>query len=367
MSSRLSKPVKRAAQLLVLAFVIHVFVVPQIGGARRALTVLGSVDPWLLGLAVVLETLSLAAYAWMTRALLGEANRPGFGVVFGAVVASTGTNHVVPGGVATTAAVNYRLLGRAGVPAGELGFALGTQAIGSAVVLNVILWCALVASIPASGFQPVYATAAAVGVVVIGAFGIAVTTMLRGRERLADLIARAAGRLPRVDAQAVRSAMLNIADQVRALAEDRRRLRTVIIFAAGNWLLDAAALWVVVAAFGAAPGVIGLLVAYGLANVMAAIPVSPGGLGIVEAVLIPTLVGFGTPRAEAAIAVVAYRLVNFWLPIPAGAISYLAVERVVGAEDRRGFRAELERLFRRVSSHRSTMPAALPPRSDPGG
>ena len=67
------------------------------------------------------------------------------------------------------------------------------------------------------------------------------------------------------------------------------------------------------------------LVAYGLANVLAVLPISPGGLGVVEAVLIPTLIGFGVPAAEAAVGVVAYRLISFWLPIPVGAVAYAVV------------------------------------------
>ncbi len=343
MSAKLNAPAKRVAKILAFALVVHLFVIPQIGGARRALSVLGSVDPVLIGLAVVLETASFLAYARLTQLLIPAAHRPSVGITFGAVMASTGVNHVVPGGAATTAAVNYRLLGNAGVPRSELGFALGTQAIGSAVVLNALLWVALIVSIPTSGFHPIYGTAAGVGAVLIAGFSAAVMAMLRGRERFADRIAGLAGRLPKLDAERVRATMLSVGSQVDALAKDPDRLRIVVVLAAANWLLDAAALWVTLVAFGHRPGIVGLLVAYGLANVMAAIPISPGGLGVIEAILIPTLVGFGTPAAEASIAVVAYRLVNFWLPIPVGAVSYVAVERSNATERPRGFREEVNR------------------------
>lgn len=137
--------------------------------------------------------------------------------------------------------------------------------------------------------------------------------------------------------------MLQLADLLRMLERDRSRLRMVVVLAAANWLLDAAALWIMLSAFGHRPGVVGLLVAYGLANVMAAVPVSPGGLGVIEAILIPTLVGFGTPRAEASIGVVAYRLINFWLPIPVGAASYVAVSRVTAGRQTPGFVDEVNR------------------------
>ncbi len=343
MATRMTAGAKRAVKLLLFALVVHLFVIPQIGGAEKALSVLGSVSPELVVAAVALEGLSFLAYARMTQVLIPAENRPGLGLSFGIVMASTGVNHVVPGGAATTATLNYRLLGRAGVPSDELGFALASQAIGSAVVLNVGLWCALVVSIPTSGFHPIYATAAAVGAVLIAVFAAAVVAMLRGRDRFADRVANAAGHLPRVDADRVHSTTLNLSRQLDLLVRDRRRLRIVTGLAAVNWLLDAAALWVMLLAFGHRPGIVGLLVAYGLANVMAAIPISPGGLGVVEAILIPTLVGFGTPTAQASIGVVAYRLVNFWLPIPVGAAAYVAVNRATAGGPAPGFVTEINR------------------------
>ncbi len=140
---RLSQPARRVVKLLAFALVVHLFVLPQIGGARKALSVLGSVDPLLLAASLILEVAAFVAYAILTQRLLPDDERPSLPIAFGSVMASTGVNHVVPGGAATTVAVNYRLLGAAGVSAPSLGFALATQAIGSAVVLNLILWAAL--------------------------------------------------------------------------------------------------------------------------------------------------------------------------------------------------------------------------------
>ena len=69
-----------------------------------------------------------------------------------------------------------------------------------------------------------------------------------------------------------------------------------------------------------------LLIAYALANVVAAIPITPGGLGVVEVVLTSTLTAFGAPGQVAALGVIAYRLVSFWLPIPVGGIAYLTLK-----------------------------------------
>ena len=47
---------------------------------------------------------------------------------------------------------------------------------------------------------------------------------------------------------------------------------------------------------------------------------------MVETVLITSLVGFGVPHSEAILAVLAYRLVNFWLPIPLGGACYASLQ-----------------------------------------
>ena len=82
---------------------------------------------------------------------------------------------------------------------------------------------------------------------------------------------------------------------------------------------------VTVFAFGAHVSPIDLLVAYGLANILAVIPITPGGLGVVEFISISTLTGFGVAGGAATAGVLCWRLVNFWLPIPFGGIAYLSL------------------------------------------
>ena len=62
-------------------------------------------------------------------------------------------SHVSPGGTAPGAALGYRLLTQSGVSGSDAGFALGTQGIGSAVVLNVMFWFSLVAFLVTHGFH----------------------------------------------------------------------------------------------------------------------------------------------------------------------------------------------------------------------
>jgi hypothetical protein len=163
-----------------------------------------------------------------------------------------------------------------------------------------------------------------------------VLLLTRGEERAAVILGGLAARLPLVEAAVVERVVHRLALRLRELAGDRRVLTRAVAWAAANWLLDAASLWVFVDAFGHRVGIDGLLVSYGLANVLAAIPLTPGGLGIIEGVLTSSLVGFGTPRGIAILGVLSWRLVNFWLPIPVGGVCYLSLRWRPGHEGAHG-------------------------------
>jgi uncharacterized protein (TIRG00374 family) len=240
-------------------------------------------------------------------------------------------SHVVPGGSAAGGSLGYRLLTHAGVSGTDTAFALAAQGAGSAIVLNVLLWLGLLVSIPFRGFDPLYGTAAILGALLLGAFALAVLFLVRGEDRVARIVCSVAGRVPFLDGVVISDGLRHVATRLRELGHDRRLVGLAIAWATVNWLLDAASLWVFVAAFGFKLPVVGLVVSFGLANVLAAIPITPGGLGVVEAVLTSTMVGFGAPRGVAVLGVISYRLVNFWLPIPLGGLSYLSLKVGPGA------------------------------------
>jgi uncharacterized protein (TIRG00374 family) len=317
----------RVGTWVVLAVVVEYLVVPQIAGTRNSWHLLLNVrNGWLL-LAVALEAASLAAYAALTRAMLPRGERPGYATVLGIDLSTMAASHVVPAGSAVGLGLGYRLLTRAGVSGSGAVFAKATQAVGSAVVLNIILWLALVASIPMHGFSPVYGPIAIVGLVLLTAAAVLLALVLHGDVQAAHVLARLLGRLPMVSEDRVRRGVLSAAGHLRTFAADRRRLTVTFVLAAANWLLDAGALWASVQAFGHTLGPDGLLVPYGIAAVLAALPITPAGLGVVEASLIPSLVAFSTPRGVAILGVLAWRAISFLLPIPIGAASYLLLQR----------------------------------------
>ncbi len=110
-----------------------------------------------------------------------------------------------------------------------------------------------------------------------------------------------------------------------------RRWWEALPYAAGNWLLDYTALLAALAAAGARPRASLVLLAYVVAALLGMVPITPGGLGFVEVGLVATLGLAGVGAAEATLATLAYRLVSFWMPIPAGGVAYVLYRRRFGA------------------------------------
>ena len=315
------REVRWTVTTVVLIFVFEYVLLPEIATARRSVKLLGQVNVLWLVLAVILEGLALVAYAELTHTVLSP-GAPSRGRLFRINMSSLAASHVLPGGTAPGTAVAYRLLLEAEVPGSVAGFGLATQGVGSAVVLNALFWLALIVSIPLNGYNPLYGIAAFLGVLMLAAFAGTVLLLTRGKAGAADRLHRVAEHVPLVNPDSVSAVVQKVADRLEILLRDRRLLGAALLWAAANWLLDAASLWVFLLAFGKAVFPIDLLVAYGLANILAAIPITPGGLGVVEVTLTASLVGFGVPRSIAGLGVLAWRLVNFWLPIPVGGVCY---------------------------------------------
>jgi uncharacterized protein (TIRG00374 family) len=319
-------PVRRGALVVLIALVIEYLVLPQIGGVSHSLHLLRTVRPaWAIA-GVVFEALSLVSYSLFTRTVL-PSNRPPFSYLFRTDITALGFSHLLPGGTATATALRYRLLREGGVPVEDAAVGMAVQGVGSNLVLAAIAWLALVASIPFVGLHSLYAVAATIGGILIAA--TALTIFLRSRQRSpapsGEVVRRIIQRLPLRVRPRIEAAARAAAGQLRRLLADKRSLRDSASWSVGNWGLDAASLWLFVAAYGRIVNPVGLLVAYGIANLIAIVPISPGGLGIIEAVVIPSLVGFGTPQDVAVLAVISWRLFNFWAPIPAAGGCYLSL------------------------------------------
>ena len=66
-----------------------------------------------------------------------------------------------------------------------------------------------------------------------------------------------------------------------------------------------------------------MLLAYAVARLLALVPITPGGLGIVEAGLSALLILAGVPTGQAVLATLTYRIISYWLPVAAGPVAYV--------------------------------------------
>jgi hypothetical protein len=349
--------------VFLVLLVIEYLVIPELVGASKNLHLLSEVNVGWLVAGIVFEAGSLLSYALLTRTLLPE-GKPGLSKLIRIVLSTTAVAHVIPGGAAGGTGLGYRLLTSNGVEGADAGFALATQSIGSAVVLNVMLWCALVVSIPLAGLHPIYLVTALVGLVAMLAATLLAIALTRGGERAVRVVRSIGRRLPRVGADRLERVVRQVGDSVSHLVRDRALVKRGLWWAALNWLLDAASLWSFVAAFGHFLDPIELFAAYGIANVLGSIPITPGGLGVIEASAATLLVSFGVTRIVATYAVLGWRLVNFWLPIPVGAGAYISIRAPRGSslKARRQALAEMTAEAKRLSEG----PGADQPREEAG-
>ncbi len=96
-----------------------------------------------------------------------------------------------------------------------------------------------------------------------------------------------------------------------------RRDWRVIAGSAGYWAFDNAVLWACLHAFGETPPLTLVLMGYLIGQLGGLLPI-PGGLGGIDGGLLGGLVVYGLPVAGAAAAVIAYRVILFWLPLILG-------------------------------------------------
>ncbi len=350
------KPLRRGILIFALVLVVEYLVVPELVSASKDLYLLGQVNVAWLVAGVILEGLSLFCYGLLTQALLPPgARNPGLSRLFRIDLAAAAVAHVIPAGTLGSAGIGYRLFTDEGIKGNDAAVMMATKGLGSTVVLNVLLWLSLVISIPLAGFHPIYVTVAVIGAVLLLAIAALFVGITRGAGRASRILHAVGDRIPGMSGDRLEKALLDTATKLSALARDRRTLVMSLTWASLNWLLDAASLWCFVAAFGKFVNPVELFAAYGIANVAGALPLTPGGLGVVDSIAPLLLVSFGVTRSVATLGVLGWRLVNFWLPIPAGAIAYVSLKVPRGA----GLKA-MRAAMSTMMAHPAPSPEATP-------
>jgi uncharacterized membrane protein YbhN (UPF0104 family) len=139
-----------------------------------------------------------------------------------------------------------------------------------------------------------------------------------------------AGRLRRLVAHAREALVTGTAEAVHVI---RSRNALVLIGAVGYWVFDNAVLWATYHAFGSVPSLGVILMGYLIGQLGGLLPI-PGGVGGIDGGLFGTLVLYGAPAAATAAAVLAYRVILFWLPLIVGSIAFISLRRGLNHPDR---------------------------------
>lgn len=215
----------------------------------------------------------------------------------------------------------------------------------SMTTLSSIVLAGVTAAVASDLIEPSYLIppAAALGAMIALGFGFVVAIRRpKARVRMEALFAKLLGK------QGLTGSADSSLDELEvAIAGLRggRRLGVVSWWAGAAWTFDAAALWVIFRAFGQNLPFGAMLVGYGLANLLQALPeLTPGWLGVLETIMAVTYTAFGVPAGVAVVAVLSYRLLSYWLPVAAGLPSAIGILRrsgrrvpaAVGAEMSRG-------------------------------
>ena len=241
-------------------------------------------------------------------------------------LAGNALGRVIPGGMAASGTLQYQMLIRAGLPSGRIASALASVSVllfGTVLALPLLSLPAIIGGTPvARGLaQAAYLGAGLFVLVLIG--GILVFVWdgpLRVVGRAATwVLNRTIRRKHHVDGLAER--LLHERDSLRVAFGER--WKGAVVAAGGRWILDYLALVACLWAVGAEPNPSLVLLAFVAAAFLGMIPLTPGGLGFVEAGLTGLLALAGVSAGAAVVATLAYRLVSFWLPIPAGGVAYL--------------------------------------------
>jgi uncharacterized protein (TIRG00374 family) len=251
-------------------------------------------------------------------------------------LAANSFGRVVPGGLATVGAVQYSMLVRGGVPSAAAASGITASALVVFATLLALPLLAVPAILTGVAVDPTLTRAALAGAVVF-----VLMVMLGAASVIWDRPLELIGR----GAQALLNRLRPSREPITALPERLLRERDIVIgvlgqqwweallLAAGRWVLDYLTLIAALYAVGATPRVSLVLLAFCAAQLLGNLPLTPGGVGFVEAGLTGTLALAGVGPGAAVVSTLAYRPVSFWLPIPAGAVAAVIHRRHYGAEE----------------------------------
>ncbi len=331
-NTQLWKTIALRVAFLAFALVSLYFFLPTIVDFLDEAPELASVDWWwylLMGLSMTGAFMA----AWeLTHIAVPSISRY---IAASSQLVSNAMAKVIPGGVVAAGATYFQMLSVSGVSPARAATALASVSFISNLVLFslpgiAVLLAAVSAPIP-NGLLPVAIAGTALFIVMFTVVFLLVRydkPLLLVGTLIENVVGWLAKRLHR-NWHPTAEGFLRQRNDVRASLG--RRWRRALAAAVANWMLDYLVLVLALFAVGAEPRVSLVLLAFAGAAVLGMIPLTPGGLGFVEVGLVAMLTLAGIPGPDATLATLAYRLFQFWLPIPAGAVAYVVFKRRFGA------------------------------------
>jgi uncharacterized protein (TIRG00374 family) len=327
--------------VLLVAFAVGLYtLLPRLGGMARDAAALLHARPAFMAAAVAAQAASLLAYAALYRSVLASLQaKLSYAMSARVIMATFLISHVTPFGSVAGTLLNVDTLEAEGISASTTGEAVALNSLISTIALIALFGVGLLATV-GHHVSRVYLVAGVVALTLAG--GILAAVLLLGdhpavAERAGNWAGRVVSRLRRrrppsvpvagasgelASASQDGSSWARIAVLARA-ALTGRAFTVSFGYAVADLLLDLLSLDLMFAALGYQPGFGPLAVAYAAANIASVIPVTPAGLGVIEVTLVAITTGFGAPQATAVLAVLGYRIVNYWLPLPVGAEAYI--------------------------------------------
>lgn len=291
---------------------------------REFVRALIGADYWWVAAAVALQGASLGAFAWQQRALMGALGVRLTARRAGAVtMARTAISISMPAGAAVSAGYAVREYQRAGV-AKELAAASmivsGLTSIGGLTLLYLTGGLAVLGTDPALLLSP-RPLAVVAGLVLLTA---AAVVLGRHMPAVRTSVLPDDGRVLRW----LRATLASAHEAWQAGAALRPRDWTAaVLFFAVNWLTDLLCLAAACRAVGLPIGVVTLAGIYLGVQIVRQVPLTPGGVGVVDTALVAGLTAAGATAVTAAAAVLIYRLISCWLLLPAGGAAALVLRR----------------------------------------
>ena len=316
-----------AQGVLFVALVAGLFgVLPRLGGLTHDAAGLRHARPAFLAAAIVAQALSLGCYAQLYRRVLAALGaRVRFRLAADVTLATFFVSHLTPFGSATGTLVNASTLETEGIAATTTGEAIALTSLTSTIALIVLFGTGFAAT-AGRHVSHQYLVIAGIALFLVVA-ALAVVLAVGAHPAVAGRAWRWAASVARHVRSSIDPAQAaQTATRLASLARTALTGRAFAVsfgLASGDLLFDLLSLDLVFLALRYQPGFGPLAVAYAAANIASAIPLTPGGLGVIEVTLVAVTVGFGAPRATAVLAVLGYRIANYWLPLIPGAIAYI--------------------------------------------